>query len=129
MQMILKGPSRAFKGELRKKEQNLFAFLQTEDAKELHLIFKIGVVSDPEVLQGVFSGISSNSEPIAGREVLVRLVDKSFEDLKNQRISIEDAAESPEKMMRLLAKSFKDYEKNSLKVTGGSTFRLSDLEM
>lgn len=128
MQMILKGPSREFKGELRKKGINLFAFLESEDAKELHLVFKIGIAMKPEVLQGVFSGISSGGDPIAGKEVLIRVNDKTFEELRNERISIKEAEASSNTLMRSLANAFKRYEGNSLKITGGSTFTISDLD-
>jgi len=112
MRVEMRGSRRTFYGALRLKGFNLFALIDTGNDKELHLIFWIGLCLEPQVLKGVFSGISSAGHPIVGREVLVKV---EQEELKWQKLNLnkeEDRKQLPPKLVTF----FEKHEENSIKI-------------
>lgn len=124
--MKLKGPGRVFQGPVNRKGNCLYCNLDGGKEKKLNLIFKIGSVMHPDVLQGVFSGVSSGGDPIAGREVLIRKEIK-IELMKNQKIDMTKEPEARDDEMKLLYLYFARKENNILKGGRSSSFSLGDL--
>lgn len=120
----LRGPSRTYRGVIRWIGGSISSFIVSEDkVKALHLAFKVGVAKQPEVLLGVFSGVSSSGVPIAGKEILLRS-NAVFEEIKNTRIKI---ASKDLRIPSSVFEYFSDFEKCYFKVTNTSTFNLDDL--
>lgn len=120
----LKGSERLFSGIAKLNESCLYCFLESDRSKNLHIVLKVGVSINPEVLQGVFSGISSAGDPIAGREVFIRQEQK-FDLMKPRKFRIADAESKEEKAV---AAYFNKKEKNILKGGIASSFILEDLD-
>ena len=126
VRMRLHGPTRVFTGELEFEENCLYCLLKSGKGKNIYLVFKAGLSQQPNVLQGVFSGLSSGGDPIAGREVLVRQ-HAEFSELKNKKLSIAAMLNSENDEERLIARYFSKQEKNILRGGKASTFELTDL--
>lgn len=126
MWIELKGPEKIFKGELQMKADCLICLLKADKGKEIHLVFKAGISMKPSVLQGVFSGISTAGDPIAGREVLVRQ-EEDFTRLQNKRLPISKLKASDDPGEKSIGEYFGEYFRNSVKAGYSSTFGISDL--
>jgi hypothetical protein len=105
----------------------VYCLLESKQDKNLHLVFNVGHSKRPNVLQGVFSGMSTAGDPIAGREVLVRRKEKIFE-LKNSRQSISEMLKSKSEEEKIIGKYFKEVNQNILKGGKSSTYELTDLK-
>lgn len=115
--MSLKGGARVFKGQINLvKELGVMNCSLTSESKDktIHLVMKLGVFYNPAYIKGVFSGVSSYGEPIAGKEVLIRQ-DKPIEELVPAKIKIEEAKTSEDSRLRALATFFEKYEGNNIK--------------
>lgn len=123
----LQGKARRFKGKIKYEGQCMYCLLESGEDKNLHLVFKFGSSRDPQVLQGVFSGMSSDGDPIAGREVLVRENELRLRDMKNERLPIHDFLKSKDPGKRALGTYFREKENNTLKIQRSSTFSFDDL--
>jgi hypothetical protein len=128
IRMELNGPVRLFEGIARLNGSCLFCMLQSGNEKNLHLVFKVGLSNEPEILKGVFSGLSSGGDPIAGREILIRHSEENSLPFKNQRIKIKALIDSEDENQRLIGKYFNDRSKNILSGGKASTFGWEDLE-
>ena len=124
----MKGASRRFKGELKMEGKCLFCLLESGEDKNIHLVLRIGLAKKPNVLQGVFSGISSGGDPIAGREVLIRN-DSAFEKLKHRKMKISDLLISGNEEEKLIGEYFSAKQQNIIKGAPASTFELNDLKI
>lgn len=122
----MKGSSRIFKGEVKMERNCLYCLLESNKGKNIHLVLKIGVALIPTVLQGVFSGMSSGGDPIAGREVLVRQ-GLEFDKLKHKRLKISTLINSKNEEEKLIGEYFSDKQQNIMKGGQASTFELNDL--
>lgn len=125
--LFLKGKERAFTGRLKLEGNCIYCLLESKQDKNLHLVFKYGFASTPNVLQGVFSGMSTAGDPIAGREVLIRQKVK-YNVLENHRRSIDEMINSRLEEENIIGMYFKDPLQNILKGGSASTFDLSDLK-
>lgn len=125
--MKLNGPSRKFEGSLKLEGNCLYCLLESKSEKNIHLVFKVGFSQKPNVLQGVFSGMSTAGDPIAGREVLIRQ-ELEFASLKNSRRSIAELVKSRSEEEKIIGGYFSDKEQNILKGGQASTFELNDLK-
>lgn len=128
VRMRLKGKVREFQGDVNLEGGCIYCLLSSGKNKTLHLVFAVGVAQQPEVLQGVFSGMSSAGDPICGREVLIR-ADKPFGELKNDRVAISQLIGSDDVMQNQIGKYFQNRTGNILKAGQASTFDISDLRM
>ncbi len=123
----LKGPRRSFWGEVRIRGGCLLCLLEAGEEKELHLSFKMGVARAPKVLKGTFSGVSTGGDSVAGREILVREDVLIFEDMRNRKVSLEEARQNNDLLDPRIVHFFKDYEGNYIKVSLVGGFDLDDL--
>jgi hypothetical protein len=122
----LRGPRWTYEGGAHVKNGCLFILMQASGGKEIHHVYKLGKREKPLVLQGVFSGVSTVFEPIAGRTVLIR-TEEDFTKLKNLELDIADMKRSQNKEQRRLAEYFLSYEANNLKINPVTTFTIDDL--
>lgn len=125
--MALHGPHRRFEGTIDRRGACLFAHLLCEPDKELHLVFKIGMAQSPAVLKGVFSGVSTSGDPIAGREILVRQADAALESLSNQLFDFGDPNWDSAALDPRILGYFREFQGSYLKISHASTFTLDDL--
>lgn len=123
MRMNLKGKEREFEGDVHEVGGCLSAVLPVNAGKTLTLIFKLGNSQNFEVLQGVFCGISSAGDPIAGREILIKEPTMKYREMTWEKIPLND----PRLDARINA-YFDVYEKNCLKINHVSSFSFDDLE-
>ena len=125
--MKLQGKERAFIGELKIEKGKLFCLLKGEEGKYIHLVFNAGIATRPQVLQGIFSGISAGGDAIAGREVLVR-TDREFESIRNDKLRIREILNSNNNELEVIGNYFSDTRINIIKAGRSSTFDLGDLQ-
>src|SRR5690606_27614722 len=76
--MTLKGNEKVFQGILKMEGPCLVGNLDSGAGKLLSVIFKLGSRKEMTLIKGVFCGLSSAGEPIAGREILMREKFKPF---------------------------------------------------
>ena len=118
MMFFLQGKHRKFVGGLRYRVGGLFALLEdTEKEKEIHLVFKVGIYRDPDILRGVFSGFSSEGIPVAGKVILVRQLHQKFEELSIKRFNLNQANENFSNTEIPILRSLGQFKGNYLKVT------------
>lgn len=120
--LTLSGPSREYSGNIFHKQGCLFANFSSEDGKFFQHIYKLGSCLEPRVLQGVFAGVSSAFDPIAGRVVLVR--NTSGQPLGNDQFVLDDKTEGLPPQVRTY---FMEYCNNNLKINPTITFDYDDL--
>jgi len=123
----MKGFTRIFEGELKMIGSCLNCLLESDQEKNIHLVLKIGLAKKPNVLQGVFSGLSSGGDPIAGREVWVRS-DEGFDEMKNKKMKISELLNSRNEDEKIIGEYFSDRQQNILKGGQASTFEINDLK-
>lgn len=126
LRIVLLGRERKFEGEVIERKGNVFAYLESGEHKALSIVLKVGISINPQVLQGVFSGISSNGDPICGREIFVRQTEKDFEKLHWKKILMEDVLQTRE-IDRRIIDYFMDQRENCIKINQVSSFDLNDL--
>lgn len=122
MRMELKGSERNFFGEVEDKGGCLSGFLVSGTDKKIGLMFRLGNTRNMEVLQGVFCGISSSGDPIAGRELLVREKHREYSMMQWSRHTLHD-----EEIDHNIRKYFADHALNCLKVKEIKGFDLASL--
>lgn len=122
----LTGPSWVYEGELKIKHGCLFVLLISPENKSFYHIYKIGTRRNPQVIQGIFSGVSTAFDPIGGRVVLLQ-VTEPFPNLKNKEYTIGELSKSALEVNRKLAVYFKDYTKNNLSINKIVSFGMEDL--
>jgi len=126
MIFTLQGPVRKYSGTISIGNGCLFVLILHEDGKQFHHIYQLGQHKTPQVLQGIFSGVSTVFSPIGGRTVLIR-TDEEYETLKNKEIEISTLHNSRQLQDRRLAEYFEHYDKNNLNIKRVNTFRIDDL--
>ncbi len=122
MEMRTKG--RVFKGLVHEDIGCLTSYLDSGNGKKLAVVFKLGNTPVFELLQGVFSGISSAGDPISGREILVRETELTFEDMHWKQLPLADETTEPR-----IRNYFSVYGQNCIKIREVSSFTLSDLDL
>ncbi|MEI9919060.1 MAG: hypothetical protein WDO14_09705 [Bacteroidota bacterium] len=123
----LKGKRLNYEGEVINHDGCLFILMKSaKGRKSFYHIYRIGSMEAPQVLQGIFSGVSSDFEPIGGRAVLWRS-NESFESLTPQKIEIKSMRQSRRKDDQLLAGYFKEKSLNNLSIKDPYTFGPDDL--
>ena len=126
MMYFLAGPHQVYTGELKLKNQVLCALIEGSNGKQFHHVFKIGNRHRPNVLQGIFSGVSTSGNPIGGRVVL-RRSNEAYESLKGGKFSIKSLISSPEEDQQRIGRYFESFEKNNLRIEQVDTYELDDL--
>lgn len=122
LMMEMRSKERLFVGEVSEESSCLTAQLESGSGKKLALVFKLGNSLAIEVLQGVFSGISSAGDPIAGRELLVREPNIPYDAMQWEQLPLNDS-NSDARILHY----FEDYGVNCMKIKGVSSFRMGDL--
>ncbi len=122
----LKGMIYSFEGEVALTQGCLFVLMQSIEGKSFYHVYRIGTRKSPDVLQGVFAGVSTAFDPIAGRTVLVRQND-SFDSLVNLKIAIAELDKSESRTDRILAEYFREYSKNNISTKKSAGFSWEDL--
>lgn len=123
----LKGPTWTYEGDLHIRHGCLFVLLASPEAKSFYHIYKIGTRRSPDVIQGIFSGVSTAFDPIGGRAVLVK-TDQPFSTLHNRAYTPEELHASPVPEQRMLGRYFREYGKNNLSINKVVSFGVEDLE-
>lgn len=127
--MTLRGPSRNFSGAAFLDNRCLCATLTSASGKHIHLIFQVGTILEPKILTGVFVGVASAGNPVAGREILVRVASgKQMEDLGNYAIPLDNLEGLPLEVHPIIGKYFDSFEENIIKIPFPSTYTIKDLE-
>ena len=121
----LKGPTRHYNGSLQHHAGCLFCHFESPDGKRFQHVYKVGSCMSPEVLQGVFSGVSSAFDPIGGRVVLVR-TQASFDTLVNRQYALNTTSPDPD-LDENIHNYFRDYCDNNLMIKPAITFTEDDL--
>lgn len=124
--LSLRGKIYSFEGEVVLRHGCLFILMQSSEGKRFYHVYRIGTRKSPEVLQGVFSGVSTAFDPIAGRTVLVRQ-NESFDLLVNLKINISGLEKSKERTDRILAEYFRKYSENNISTKKAAGFSWEDL--
>lgn len=122
----LKGPMRSYKGEVKLRHGCLFILMEEEIGKQIHHVYKIGTRQRPDVLQGIFSGVSTTFDPIGGRTVLVRS-DAAFDNLHNKEASVKELSKSDVALERGISNYLKDFASNNLRIDWVVKFGEADL--
>ncbi len=126
VQIELKGPVRKFTGTLTWETNCLYSLLESSSGKKLQLVFRSSEINKPNMLQGVFAGVSAAAEPIAGRELLIRQ-DVPFDELTNAKIPVDDLLESKDIAMRRIGNYFSEAASTILKAGPSVNFTTDDL--
>jgi hypothetical protein len=123
----LKGGRLSYSGEITKREGCLFVLMKSPEGKSFYHVYRIGARPFPEVLQGIFSGVSTDFEPIGGRAILWRS-NKPFDSMKTGKLDITVMQKSKQKNEKLLATYFQRKDSNNLSIKSVYTFGPEDLE-
>lgn len=121
----LQGPRWLYKGEVKLSEGCIFILMEAESGKQLHHVYRIGVREKPQVLQGIFSGVSTTFEPIGGRVVLVAVSDH-FEKLEGKELTPAELEQGGTLGVRLV-RYFDSYDGNNLRINPVMSFGEDDL--
>lgn len=103
----------------------MFILMKSESGKQLHHVYKIGIREKPQVLQGIFSGVSTTFEPIGGRVVLVA-AREPFVKLEGKELTPMELKKSGDLGTRL-ARYFESYDGNNLRINPVVSFGENDL--
>lgn len=139
IEMILKPPKRngktfLYKGFLKLVNVCLIGMLTSAGSKQINKFIKVGNGKPSTILQGVFATINANNDPIAGREILLKLREVDYNKLTTNK----DKADYFDKLIHQvknlndndvpveMQQYFKKYEDNNLKIKY-SNGELSDL--
>lgn len=125
--LLLKGGRTEYFGTVKVAHGILTIFIENKEGKFFNHVYRIGNMESPNVLQGIFSGVTSTLDPIGGRVVLERRKEK-FTDLKTASIDINDEKQNASKSEKVLGRYFAKYSDNNLRVKKSTSFDLSDLE-
>jgi hypothetical protein len=123
----LQGPKWLYSGKVSIRHGCLFVLLEADGGKAFHHVYKVGQREWPQVLQGIFSGVSTGFDPIGGRVVLVRVVEQ-FDLLTHATLEVAKLKQSEDDLAVALAKYFEVYEQNNLCVNRVVTFGVEDLK-
>jgi hypothetical protein len=124
MKIDMKGGARSFTGYVQLRAGNLFCELDSNDNKILYLIMKIGSNKYTRLLQGIFAGISSAEDPIAGRELFWKEEQLSFDDMQWEKLPV-----NTPKLDKRITNYFAKSEGNCLKGGQASVHDMVDLEL
>lgn len=122
----LQGPSWHYSGLVSVRHGCLFVLLESEGGKAFHHVYKVGQREKPQVLQGIFSGVSTGFDPIGGRVVLVR-VSEVYEQLTHATLEVARLRKSEDAVAVALAEYFETYGDNNLQLKRVVTFGVDDL--
>lgn len=126
MSLLLKGPSFDYSGFIELNNGCLFCHFNNENGKQFHHVYKIGNRKFPDVLQGVFSGISTSNEPIAGRTLLVK-TEGVFDEIKNEKFTIKELLISEEESNQAIGTYLESFTDNNIAINRVISYGIEDL--
>jgi hypothetical protein len=91
-------------------------------------VYKIGQREKPQVLQGIFSGVSTGFDPIGGRVVLVRATEV-YGEMTHDTLEVSRLLKSKDRVEVALAEYFEAYGDNNLQIKRVVTFGVEDLRV
>jgi hypothetical protein len=121
----LKGGRLNYEGKLKKHGECLFVLMEAGN-KSFYHVYRVGAMPSPRILQGIFSGVSTDFKPIGGRAILMK-TNEPFESLKTARIDLDILKKSKRKDERALSIYFKSREENNLSLNSIITTDPEDL--
>lgn len=124
--MELVGKRLNYLGEMKLQNGYLSVLLQNKNGKQFYHGYKIGAMEQPQVLQGIFSGVTSAFDPIGGRVVLVRVDGKEFNELKIGELKISTMKRSDDIGEVAVAEYLEDV-RNNLSINKTTSFGFGDL--
>jgi hypothetical protein len=129
MSWTLKGPDQLYAGEVDFRNGCLFILMKADNGKQFHHVYEIVQRKKPNVLRGIFSGVSTAFEPIAGRVILIR-ENIPFAELENRKLDVGQLIESDDLTIKRIGKYFEEYKKNNLGLNKPTslTFEPDDLD-
>ncbi|MGB3465186.1 MAG: hypothetical protein WBA74_07950 [Cyclobacteriaceae bacterium] len=123
----LGGPHYTYEGIMTLNNGVLNVLFRSEkEEKQFHHVYRIGQRINPKVLQGIFSGVSTEGHPIGGRTVLIKS-DLKFEEIPTISLKIKELIKSTNDADRKIAGYFKDFADNNLRINQINTFDIGDL--
>jgi hypothetical protein len=125
--MELRGKRLNYLGEMKLQNGYLSVLLQNKNGKQFYHGYKIGAMEEPQVLQGIFSGVTSTFDPIGGRVVLVRVEGQEFDELKIGELKISAMKRSDDTGEVALAEYLEDIARNNLSINKTTSFGFGDL--
>lgn len=123
MKIELKGRELFYKGSIELRSGNLFCNLDTGNHKILFIVLKIGTIRNPILMQGTFAGISSATNPVGGKLILLRENKLEFSNMNWEKMELGTA-----KIDRRILRYFKTYESNCLTIEKVNTCDFGDIE-
>lgn len=121
--MTLFGPRTCYQGELINNFGCLNVLLKGYNGKFVHHNYKLAGMGNAKLFQGVYSGCSSDFQPIAGRVLLMR-----EEERKQYPVmSTDELKKQLDKRKKALGEYFDDYSSNLLQISPTVTFDIEDL--
>lgn len=90
--ITLKGQENLFMGKVMASAGCIFCELNSEKEKKLYIVLKGSINTNCQMLQGIFTGISSTGDPIGGRELFMRETGLAFKDMKWSKLSVNENA-------------------------------------
>lgn len=127
LMMKLRGRQREYLGMVEISSGCMFAMISSSGGRKIHLIGKVGYNQRPDLIQCVYSAVSSAGDPIAGKELLIRVSNASLEDGQNERISIESMLNSSKADQKAIGAYFLKDNYQVCKIKDISTFTLDDI--
>ncbi|MEM7374682.1 MAG: hypothetical protein AAF587_39185 [Bacteroidota bacterium] len=125
VKMELVGKHRWFEGVLQERHGGIFCQLEDErQEKMLHLVLKVGIRQEAEVLRGVCAGFSSEGIPVAGKVYLIRQGDQTFDELTIDRLTGNHSPPYPPGWPVGIVEELRSFEENYLMVLPGKGFDL-----
>ena len=122
----LRGPSHQYHGEVIFRNGCIVVLFTNGEKKQFHHVYKVGDRKEPEILQGIYSGISIGNDPIGGRSILWRS-SKSFDTIPNKQLRIEELLISEDSFEQAVGAFFESFERNNLRVNPIVSFGSEDL--
>jgi len=127
LKIQLIGKSYQYNGPVELKGECIFFTINTDVGKSFRHVYKVGKTLAPKILYGVFAGVSSTLDPIAGRVILRRSDGEVFEKMKIDKLEIPKILKSGSTFERKLAQYFKSRVENNLAVSSQPIFNELDL--
>jgi hypothetical protein len=124
----LQGPKWHYSGLVSIRHGCLFVLLESAGGKAFHHVYKIGQREKPQVLQGIFSGVSTGFDPIGGRVVLVRSTEV-YGEMTHDTLEVSRLRKSKDPVEVALAEYFETYGDNNLQIKRVVTFGVEDLRV
>lgn len=124
IKMELQGRELYYRGSVELRAGNVFCILDSGKEKLLYLVSKIGTCKTATLMQGVFCTISTATEPVGGRHLLIKENGEEFNKMKWDKLSLRNAP-----LDKRIIYYFKKLDNNCTQIGRTNTFDLSDIDI